>query len=520
MPSPILQTEQLTKSFVGKPVLTALDLTVERGEVHALLGENGSGKSTLIKILSGYHAPDPHGRVLVDGQPLTLGSPAASHTAGLRFVHQDLGLIDSESISDNLALSTGFATRLGTVRRRAARDLAARDLARVGLDADPSLPVGQLSPAQKTGVAIARALAPSPDAPVRLLVLDEPTAALPQAEVEHLLAMIRTASAAGVGVLYVTHRLDEVFRVAHRVTVLRDGRKQATVRTSAVDRRGLIKLLIGTELDEVKIASAEVQVTGGTPVLRVRALQAASLAGVGFEARPGDIVGVAGITGSGRDSLLGAIYGARDRHGGEVAVNGAAVLPGRPDLARAAGMAYVPPDRKLFAGIMTLSARENISLSDLRPFWKHGLLRRGAERAEVSRWFERLSIRPPALDAPLATFSGGNQQKIVIAKWLRRDPAVLLLDEPTQGVDIAAKAQLHQEILAVAQAGCAVVISSSDLDEIVALCHRVLVLRDGRLVAHLAGESLTVQEVTHAVLGNTVLGNTAVLGKTQEGMSP
>jgi ribose transport system ATP-binding protein len=264
-----------------------------------------------------------------------------------------------------------------------------------------------------------------------------------------------------------------------------------------------------------------VQVTGAAPVLQVRELHAASFAGVGFDVRPGDVVGVAGITGSGRESLLSAIYGGRNRHGGEVTVNGTAVRPGRPDLARGAGMAYVPPDRKLFAGIMTLSARENISLSDLRPFWKHGLLRRRAERAEVRRWFERLSIRPLALDAPLATFSGGNQQKILIAKWLRRDPVVLLLDEPTQGVDIAAKAQLHHEILAAAQAGCAVVLSSSDLDEIAALCHRVLVLRHGRLVAHLTGESVTVQDVTRAVLGSTAgLAKTAVLGNTQEGMGP
>jgi ribose transport system ATP-binding protein len=506
MSAPILQVEQLTKSFVGKPVLAALDLTVEHGEVHALVGENGSGKSTFIKILSGYHLPDPHGRVLVDGQALSFGSPAASHAAGFRFVHQDLALIDSESVSDNLALDAGFATRLGTVRRRESRRAATEDLARAGLEIDPSSPVGELSPAQKTGVAIARALRPDRDVPVRLLVLDEPTAALPQSEVEHLLAIIRTVSGAGVGVLYVTHRLDEVFNVARRVTVLRDGRRQASLPVAAVDRRGLIKLLVGTELDEVRVASAEVRVTGARPVLRVHELEAASLAGVSFEVRPGDIVGVAGITGSGRESLLSAIFGARGRRAGEVSVNGAAVRPGRPDVSRDAGMAYVPPDRKLLAGIMALSARENISLSDLRPFWKHGLLRRGAERAECQGWFERLSIRPPAFDGPLATFSGGNQQKIVVAKWLRRSPAVLLLDEPTQGVDIAAKAQLHHEILAAAQAGCGIVISSADLDEIAALCHRVLVLRDGRLVAHLAGESLTVRELTHAVLGMTQEG--------------
>src|SRR5260370_12847457 len=287
MSAPILQVEQLTKSFVGKPVLAALDLEVERGEVHALVGENGSGKSTFIKILSGYHLPDPHGRVLVDGQALSFGSPAASHAAGFRFVHQDLALIDSESVSDNLALDAGFATRLGTVRRRESRRAATEDLARAGLEIDPSSPVGELSPAQKTGVAIARALRPDRDVPVRLLVLDEPTAALPQSEVEHLLAIIRTVSGAGVGVLYVTHRLDEVFHVARRVTVLRDGRRQASLPVAAVDRRGLIKLLVGTELDEARVASAEVRVTGARPVLPVAELGAAPPPRGGLRGPPG-----------------------------------------------------------------------------------------------------------------------------------------------------------------------------------------------------------------------------------------
>jgi ribose transport system ATP-binding protein len=507
--SPLLSVENLTKSFVGKPVLSALDLTVERGEVHALLGENGSGKSTLIKILSGYHVPDPGGRVQVDEHELTFGSPSASLAAGLRFVHQDLGLIDTESVADNLGLSTGFPARLGTVRRRVARKLAEADLARVGLDIDPDTEVGKLSPAERSGVAIARALRTSRDAPVRLLILDEPTAALPQAEVKHLLSMIRTVTSAGVGVLYVTHRLDEVFSIANRVTVLRDGRKQATVNTSDIDRSGLVLLLIGNELEEAKRASSEIHVSTGEARLRVRGLCAQALDGVTFEASPGDIVGVAGITGSGREALLGAVFGAHPRSGGVVSVDDRTVRPGRPDLARDAGMAYVPPDRKALAAIMTLSARENIVLSDLSPFWHRGVLSRRGERAEAGQWFDRLSVRPRAIEQPLATFSGGNQQRVVMAKWLRRRPTVLLLDEPTQGVDIAAKAQLHQEIIAAAKAGCTVVISSSDVDELVALCHRVIVLRNGSLANHLVNGAVTVHAVTRAVLGNEQEGLTS-----------
>jgi ribose transport system ATP-binding protein len=500
--TPVLRVERLTKSFVGKRVLADLDLVVESGEVHALLGENGSGKSTFIKVLSGYHAPDSGGAVWVDGQPLPFGSPTAARSAGLRFVHQDLGLIDSETVVDNLSLGAGFATRFGTVRRKHSLLAARADLNRVGLDIDPRSVVEDLSPAQKTGVAIARALRPDADAPVRVLVLDEPTAALPQAEVEHLLAMIRSASAIGVGVVYVTHRLDEVFSVAGRVTVLRDGHKQATVPTSSIDRRGLVKLLIGNELDEVRAAAALVTAAQGESFLQVRGLRASALENISFDVHAGDIVGLAGITGSGRDALLGAMFGARPRLAGAVVVGGSTVRPGRPDCARAAGVAYVPPDRKLFAAVMTLSARENLSLSDLRPFWRHGIIHRKAEQKESRQWFERLSVRPLSFEAPLATFSGGNQQKVVIAKWLRRKPRVLLLDEPTQGVDIAAKAQLHREILAAAAGGCAVVVSSSDVDEVVALCHRVLVLRHGHLAVQLTGAEVTTQRVTHAVLGS------------------
>jgi len=497
---PLLQAENVTKSFVGKPVLSALDLTVERGEVHALLGENGSGKSTLIKILSGYHTPDPHSHVTVAGDPLVFGSPGSSFAAGLRFVHQDLGLIDTETVADNLALGSGHPTTLGTVRRRTSRRLALAALDRVGLDIDPDTAVGKLSPAQRTGVAIARALRTT-TTPARVLVLDEPTAALPQTEVAHLLAMIRSVREAGMGVLYVTHRLDEVFSIADRVTVLRDGHRQATVATHTIDRPGLVSLLVGTELEEVRRASARVHVTSDEPSLIVRDLTADSLHRLSFEVRPGDIVGIAGITGSGREALLGTIFGARARSSGAIVVTGRTIRAHRPDLARDGGMAYVPPDRKLSAAVMSLSARENLSLANLTPFRRFATLRSGLERAETRHWFDRLSVRPMRIDQPLSTYSGGNQQKVVMAKWLRRDPSVLLLDEPTQGVDIAAKAQLHQEIIAAAGNGCSVVLSSSDVDELVALCHRVLILRDGELVAELTDDAVTVRAVTHAVLG-------------------
>ena len=501
---PALDARGLTKTFVGVVALNNVDLTIQPGEVHALLGENGSGKSTFIKILSGYHDPDPGSAVHIDGEPMSLGSPDSAYALGCRFVHQDLGLVDSSSIIDNLCMNTGFPTRLGTVRERAARKEAKADLAKVGLDRiDPRNLVGALTPAMKTGVAVARALRQGTGTPVKLLVLDEPTATLPDNEVQHLLNIVRQVAAGGVGVLYVTHRLDEVFQVADRVTVLRDGRKAATEPTTALDRRRLINLLIGSELDEIHAAVEHLHTPSTQePILRVSDLCAIPVKDVSFTIAPGDVVGVAGITGSGRETILGAIFGAGIRDSGTVTIGGKALAPLRPDLAMGLGMAYLPPDRKILGGIMEFSARENLSLSDLSPFWSGLLLRRRPERRETNSWFERLAVRPGgAVEQRLMAFSGGNQQKVLFGKWLRRRPAIFLLDEPTQGVDIGAKAALHHQLLDAAEQGAGVLVSSSDLDELAALCRRVLVLRDGRIVAELTGNRLNVANIARECLG-------------------
>ena len=498
-----LSITNLRKTFVGSQALKGVDLEVQAGEIHALLGENGSGKSTLIKILSGYHQPDAGGRVLIDSRPLEFGSSEASYHLGCRFVHQDLGLIATSSVLDNLCLNGGFPTRWGTVKSAQAKRMASADLARVGLDVDPSAPVRLVSPAQKTGVAVARALRQlGRDAEVKLLVLDEPTATLPESEVEQLLETVRRVAARGIGVLYVTHRLDEVFQLAQNATVLRDGLKVATRPVESLDRRTLVSLLVGTELEEVRAASQTLHSEHGEAVLRVKDLVAGPLTGVSFEARAGDIIGIAGITGSGRDAILGAVFGAVEREAGTVTVGDTVVPSFNPRSAMDAGMGYLPAERKTQGAIMEFSARENLTLSNLRPFWARGRLRRRGETEEAKAWFKRLDVRPnQAYEAPIMTFSGGNQQKIIFGKWLRRNPAVLLLDEPTQGVDIGAKAALHRQLLNAASEGAAVIISSSDVDELVAVCHQVLVMRRGKIVAHLRNDEITVAGISHESLG-------------------
>jgi ribose transport system ATP-binding protein len=498
---PSLAVRGVSKTFAGTVALRSVDFDVQAGEVHALLGENGSGKSTVIKILSGYHQPDPGSEIWIAGKRLEFGSPEASYRHGCRFVHQDLGLIETSSVADNLALVAGFPCRFGTVRRADLNRSAQRDLSKLGLDLDPKRLVASLSPAERTGVAVARALQDDPSIPVRLLVLDEPTATLPDREVERLLAIVRNVASQGVGVLYVTHRLDEVFDVAQRITVLRDGQRVATVAVSQVNRSSLVTLLVGSELDEVRAASDELPPEHDAPLLIADGLRAQHLAGVSLEIRSGDVVGIAGITGSGREGLLPAIFGAQPRTAGRVSVAGIVLPPYQPARAMRAGVAYLPADRKTSGGFLELSTQENISISDLGRYWRWPKLSRRRELTETREWIDRLDIRPRmAAKMPLAVLSGGNQQKVLFAKWLRRTPRVFLLDEPTQGVDVGAKADLHLEIIRAARAGAGIAISSSDTDELAALCHRVIVLSEGRVVAHLTGTRVTAAEISRACL--------------------
>jgi ribose transport system ATP-binding protein len=501
---PALQVEALSKSFRGIPALDRFDLTIPAGEIHALAGANGSGKSTFIKILAGYFEPDPGGSILVAGEPMPGGSAKASHALGARFVQQDLGLIETLSMLDNLFLGDRYPCVGGTIRRRKARELAQQDLARFGLTFSPDTLVGELAAADRAGVAIARALRGVGAGAVKLLVLDEPTATLPDREVHRLLDILRRVSAQGVAILYVTHRLDEIFEIAGRVTVLRDGRKVATVPTADLDRKSLVRMLVGGELDTVRSVheSLETPDPEQQPVLlHVEHLAAGPLRDTWFEVRAGEIVGLAGVTGSGSEAVLGSVFGSRKRSSGTVRVDGRAISPARPDQAIAAAMAYVPPDRKLLGGIMDSSATINLTLADLSRFWRGGWLRKSDEESEARRWFDALGVRPSGqIHKPLGTFSGGNQQKVVLAKWLRCSPKVLLLDEPTQGVDVGTKAEIHRRVLAAKQDGAAVVVNSTDIDELDALCDRVLVFRRGRVATELSREDISVARISHECL--------------------
>ena len=501
---PALHLDELSKTFGNKQVLFPFGLRIQPGQIHALLGQNGSGKSTLIKILSGFHAPDGGGFCRVSGADLALGSADSARRVGLRFVHQDLGLIASSSVLDNLSFGQGFPTRFGTIRRASALRRSVQSLRAVGLDLDPQVLVSKLTPAQRTGVAVARALhSTDGDQKAAVLVLDEPTATLPAEEVENLHVMLRAAASNGVAILYVTHHLDEVYRLADHVTVLRDGYHVITAPVSDISHDELVHHLIGGVLEGVR---RDIKRSQHDPVeemveLSVRGLSAASIRRADLTARAGEILGIYGLTGSGRESILSVVFGATARTGGSVEVAGRSVVP-RPHHSIAAGIAYLPPDRKTSGGFMTLTAQENLTLVDLKLFWRCGWLSRRAATAETSYWFDQLQVRPlDGISRPLASFSGGNQQKVLMGKWLRLGPRVLLVDEPTQGVDVGAKAELHRQIIKVSEAGTAVVVSSTDVEELATLCDRVLIMRDGVVAEELVGDDVTearITEGTHA----------------------
>ena len=410
-------------------------------------------------------------------------------------------MVDTLSVSDNLSLATRYPTRWGTIRPRVLRRRVLEDLARAGVEANPDDLLSSLSPATRTGVAVAAALRPDPVAPARLMVFDEPTATLPASEVSQLLDTIRAVTAAGLGVLYVTHRLEEVFQIADQVTVLRDGARVGTWPVADLTREDVVDLMTGNELAEARMSAGSLR-DDGPVVLSVRELSARDVGRFSLDVRAGQIVGIAGVIGSGRESILSVIFGSTQRAGGTVSLNSTELPPGRPHKSMGARLAYLPADRKTQAVVHGLSARENLTLSDLSPFWNSVVLSKRGEVRETSLWFGELAIRPAgATEMLLDNFSGGNQQKVMLARLLRCRPHALLLDEPTHGVDIGAKAELHQHIIAVAAAGAAVVIASSDVDELLALCHRVVIMWQGRNIGDRSGADLTHANVTRQMMG-------------------
>lgn len=477
-----LALRQVSKSFGGEHALRSVDFEVLPGEVHALVGTNGSGKSTLIKILAGFHQPEPGARASVGGVPFQLGSTHAAEELGIRFVHQELGLIGNMDAVDNFGLGHGFHVAGGRIRWRAERRKVRDLLARLGADVDVTAPVETLSLAERTMIAIARAIHDD-NGSVRFLVLDEPTASLGGPDARRLFDVVERVRDEGVGVVIVSHHLDEVLGIADRITVLRDGAYIGTFDKAGLDRSGLIKLMTGREL-VVTESDTTVRRTE-TPVLSVRGLKGTVLEGVDFDLWPGEILGVVGLFGSGIEEVQPLLLGLKERSAGEIRLAETDLRRISPARARRLGMWAVSGDRGKYGVFPGFVVYENVTISDLKPFFRRGVLRRRAERAGVREWMETFDIQPKSCDANIMNLSGGNQQKAVLARVLRTRPRVLVLDDPTRGVDVAAKEEIHQAMDDAAAGGTAVLVCSSDHDEVARLCDRTLVIRKGVLVKEL-----------------------------------
>ncbi|GAA2772597.1 sugar ABC transporter ATP-binding protein [Saccharopolyspora taberi] len=488
-----LELAGITKSYPGVRALDSVDFDLRPGEVHVLLGENGAGKSTLIKVMAGVHRPDA-GEVRVDGHPVRLTGPDHAEKLGIATIHQELALVGQLTVAENIHLGRP-PRRFGIVDRARMRRQARELLDRLGLDLDVDATVGELGVAQRQLVEIAKALSTD----TRFLIMDEPTAVLSRAEAGRLFGIVGELTRDGVGVVFISHLLDEVAEIGDRVTVLRDGAKVGEVPAST-DPGELVRLMVGRSIDqqfpprEPRIGDVQLEVRGlGTDGL---------LDDVTFTARAGEVVGIGGLVGAGRTELVRAIFGADRYDRGEVLVGGRRIPSGDITAARAAGLALVPEDRAAQGLVLGASVAENLGLATLGDRTRAGLVDLAGQRRAAEKSVRELGIRVAGLDQPALTLSGGNQQKIVIGKWLLARPRVLILDEPTRGIDVGARAEIYELVNELTAAGTTVIVVSSDLPELLGISDRVLVMADGRLRGELDGAEATQERVMALAVTN------------------
>ncbi len=473
-----LSFRSISKGFPGVQALDGVSFEIGRGSCHALMGENGAGKSTLGKILAGVYTPDA-GTVELEGVAMAPKTPLEARHLGIAMVHQELAFCPNLSIAENLCLGS-IPSRLGWVDRRRMRQQASTMLEAIGAPFDVRRPIGELSTGQEQLVQIAAAVGTG----ARIIVFDEPTSSLSVAESEHLFSLIQRLQERGITIVYVSHRMEEIFRLCDTITVLRDGRHVITEPISATNNDRVIRQMVGRDVESREPANATRPL--GEELLRVEDLSSpGKFSGVGFSVRAGEVVGLAGLVGAGRSEVAQAVFGLDPQATGRVWVRGRELPFGKVSAALAAGLGLLPEDRKRMGLVLSMNCRENTSLATLGRLSSFGFVRRSEERKVAQRYADRLRVKTPSLEAVTGGLSGGNQQKIALAKWLVRECGVLIVDEPTRGVDVGAKAEIHRLLDELACEGLGLVVISSELPEVMNLSRRILVMRQGRLVGEL-----------------------------------
>ncbi len=487
---PLLDLRGIVKRFAGTIALNHVGIKVYPGEIHALLGENGAGKSTLIKILSGVYLAD-QGQITFRGVPVN----PASQTLPISFIHQDLGLVDSMTVGENVAIVAGYQRSHGLISWKGVNRRAREILSGMGSAVDPETRVADLSAAERSLVAIARALSVEAD----LLVLDEPTASLPATDVSHLLDVLRQLKRRGIGIIYVTHRIDEVFRIADTVTVLRDGKHVATMPVTDTNQQDLVFKIVGRDVSEVFVAPPAASLTDQR--LEVKGLTAERIGPISFSLAGGEILGLVGLRGAGQETIGRILFGDMPLQQGVIQVDGKRMRPESCLHAIKNGIGYVSSKRMEdnLAGV--LSVRENLFLN---PEIQRGAKRRIDRKAEMQLshdLVDRFAVRPPDVERVVTTLSGGNQQKVILARWLALNAKILILEEPTGGVDVGAKAEIYRLLGNEVKAGISILLISSDFEEVSTICHRALVFNRGQIVAEVPGQDLSVQLLTGLATG-------------------
>jgi rhamnose transport system ATP-binding protein len=493
-PEPVLVLEKATKSFGAVRALEDGSISLYPGEAHALLGENGAGKSTLVKILAGVHQADG-GRLLLDGEPVSFNGPAASRAAGVSIIYQEPTLFPDLTVAENIFVGRQTLRSGRRIDRRAMNKVAAEIFGRLGIALDPDRLARGLSVADQQIVEIAKAL--SLDA--RVLVMDEPTAALTLVEVDRLFEVMRTLRAQGAAVLFISHRLEEVFTSCQRVTIMRDGRFVRTALAAELSVDDVIRSMVGRDLDTL---FPKTETTPGEEVLRVEHLSRQDVFhDVTFSVRSGEIVALAGLVGAGRSEVARAVFGIDKRTSGSVRINGRALPNGNAKAAMAAGLALVPEDRRQQGLVMDMGIDQNVALASMSRLSHGGLISRASERKLAMVWAQRLQLKFGRIKNAVSTLSGGNQQKVVLGKWLARKPELLIIDEPTRGIDVGTKAEVHRILDELVADGMAVLMISSELPEVLGMADRVLVINEGRLTAEFSREQANEADIMRAASG-------------------
>jgi len=491
---PWLEFRAISKRFPGVLALDQVTFAIQQGECHAIIGENGAGKSTLGKILAGVYTPDS-GQILLAGRTIHSSNPLAARHLGIAIVHQELAFCPNLTVAENLSLGDP-PRRSGFIRRSALRERARAMLAEIEADLDPDALMGDLTTGQEQIAQIAAALGVN----ARVIVMDEPTSSLSARESEHLFHLLAQLRRRGITVLYVSHRMEEIFRLCDRVTVLRDGRHVATEPISATSPSRVVSQMIGRELAAHQPAHLERAL--GPEMLRAENLASpGKFCGINFTLRAGEILGLAGLVGAGRSELAQALFGLDPDFTGQIFLQGQPVRFRNPGQAMSAGIGFLPEDRKRQGLVLTMNCRENTTLAALPSLTTRGFIRRARETSLAADFLRQLRVKTPGLDAPIAGLSGGNQQKIALAKWLARHCPVLIVDEPTRGVDVGAKAEIHALLDQLALAGAAILLISSELPELTALSRRILVLREGRPAGELARPDFTPPALLRLMAG-------------------